>query len=71
MSRGPALPDLPAWELRTLYRRRETSPTEVLREVFRRIDANEGWDVETAVNILRELRKYEIVQKGDDVYVIA
>ena len=42
MSRGPALPDLPAWELRTLYRRRETSPTEVLQEVFRRIDANEG-----------------------------
>ena len=42
MSRGPALPDLPAWELRTLYRRRETSPTEVLHEIFRRIDANEG-----------------------------
>jgi L-Ala-D/L-Glu epimerase len=25
-----------------------------------RIDANEGWDVETAVSILRELRRYEI-----------
>ena len=42
MRRGPSLPDLPAWELRTLYRRRETSPTEVLHEIFRRIDANEG-----------------------------
>jgi aspartyl-tRNA(Asn)/glutamyl-tRNA(Gln) amidotransferase subunit A len=37
-----ALPDLPAWELRALYRRRETSPTEVVRALFSRIEAEES-----------------------------
>jgi aspartyl-tRNA(Asn)/glutamyl-tRNA(Gln) amidotransferase subunit A len=41
MSGAAALADLPAWRLRELYRRRETSPTEVLRDVFRRIEAVE------------------------------
>ena len=41
MSGAAALPDLPAWELRRLYHRRETSPGEVVRAVFERIDAQE------------------------------
>jgi len=41
MSGAAALPDLPAWEPRKLYRRRETSPAEVVRAVFERIAAQE------------------------------
>lgn len=37
-----ALSDLPAWELRRLYRRGEVRPTEAVRAVFERIDAVEG-----------------------------
>jgi aspartyl-tRNA(Asn)/glutamyl-tRNA(Gln) amidotransferase subunit A len=37
-----ALPDLTATELRARYRRGETSPTEVVRALFERIDAEEG-----------------------------
>ncbi len=36
------LPDLTAWELRAQYRRGETSPSEAVRAVFDRIDAEES-----------------------------
>ena len=37
-----ALPDLTAFDLRARYRRGETSPTEVVRALFERIDAVDG-----------------------------
>ncbi|HLW59812.1 MAG TPA: Asp-tRNA(Asn)/Glu-tRNA(Gln) amidotransferase subunit GatA [bacterium] len=41
MSTAPGLADRSAWELRDLYRRRETSPTEVVRALLDRIAAEE------------------------------
>lgn len=41
----------------------EVATIAAIRDIYRgaiRIDANEGWDVETAVRILRELERYEI-----------
>lgn len=41
----------------------EVATIAAIRDIYRgaiRIDANEGWDVETAVKILRELERYDI-----------
>ncbi len=69
------LADRPAWELRTLYRRKETSPTEAVRAVLDRISAVEdrvhAYLYVDRAAALREATHWDPIAAGPDAPPLA
>ncbi len=70
-----ALPDRPAWDLRALYRRGATTPSEVVRAILDRIDALEArlhaYLFLDRESVLREAARWDGLAARDDAPLLA